>query len=368
MAPRAAKLRRQRAGLSTDVYARLLAAYRVKPGEHTHAARLAGCSPNTAQKAWERGLREPFEARVPIREQLKGTGAPASPPPLKPQPDGACPELPLAELEARVNKVRYEGLLVGDRARASCLILNDAFGMLAPGLYQVAQRAEGSLAELLKKPKDKDPKKEAASCLGILKLGAQIGRAVSLITKSTSEADRALVESLRVPFTVAPKPEQPLAAGGEDEADLDAGDEDLERALERNQAALLRIKARRSREAAAPAPASPEASPPAPSSPSVPLDGSQADTLPSAGPAPHPEPTLDATRRALLDELGAPVVGAVTAVASAPGLSLDAIVRGVLGLPVPGVDGEDLTAAVMGLDDVTMTAVMGLAGRWPTRE
>jgi hypothetical protein len=296
--------RRVPAGVTKDVYLRLLASYRVKPGEHTHAARLAGCSANTAQKAWERGLKNPPEAKVPIREQL----AAQVPPPAEtpPQAPGApTPPTGRVDLAERVERAQHEALEVADLARTSCMLLNKGIVQIAPNLLALGVRADESLALMLKSPRDKDPEKEARRCLAMMTIGAKLGRTVSLITKSQHEADRALVESLRTPFVVEPKPEQPgggasCSEGGEGLTDDELLDE-IERHEAGTAAATARIRARlaRDRGDALPAP-EPSAvhdggSAPKPAPPPVPLDGTQPDTMtPAATPSPPPQPTAPA--------------------------------------------------------------------------
>ncbi len=376
-------------GLSREVYARLFVAYQAKPGAHANAARLAPCSPNTAQKAWEKGLRQPLEARVPIREQLAAGTQPPSlgPGPGLPMPDATGPGLAEGDLDARVARVRYEALLVSDRARAACLTLNEAFERLAPRLLAMADRAEVALGKMLRAPPGDDHEKEALKCLGIVKLGAQIGRAVSLITKSTAEADRALVEALRTPFVVTAKPEGLGSGAGagagvdEDGEDGDRTDEDRLAELELEQATrgatLARIRARMAREQGEP-PADPPAPPgegPAPSSPAtqpaagappVPLAATQQDNAtPSAGHPPGP-PGLDAARVLLFDSLAPVVTAQVLEAARVHGLAVDDVVAGVLGRDLAqGLDGGSVTAAVCALDEAVVEAVLVLGERWP---
>jgi hypothetical protein len=351
------------AGVSRDVYARLLAAYRVKPGKHAQAARLAGCSTNTAQKAWEKGLKGPPGAEVPIREQLaaRPPASTAGEPPA-PAPIGT------ADLATRVERSQYEALEVADLGRTSCMLLNKGIVQIAPRLLALGERADEALVLLLKEPKDADPEKEAKRCLAMMAIGAKLGRTVSLITKSQQEADRALTESLRTPFAVAPKPDLPGAAGTDEDGLEEVGMslDERECQLRSDLATVVRIRAREAREAGEDIDQPPTDG----SAPPVHLDGSQQDTTapssPDAPSSPPPIDDVDATRFRLLDSLGPVVAGQVTEAAKVHSLTVDAVVRGVLGRDVGArVDAEAVTTAVCALDDEVLQAVMGLGSRWP---
>lgn len=54
-----------------EVHDALLAAFREEPGNVSRAARVAGCSRPTADKAWKHGFRNKVWARVPLKDVLE---------------------------------------------------------------------------------------------------------------------------------------------------------------------------------------------------------------------------------------------------------------------------------------------------------
>src|SRR6185312_3614555 len=119
-----------------------------------------------------------------------------------------------------VDRIRYEGLMLADRARRNAVEANDTIGKLMPGMVRLGDRVGRVLDRYLKRPEDpKDPAADLKEGAAVLKLFTTLVSGATLIEKRALEADRALVEALRTPFVVAPKPEVPGAPGGEEGLD-----------------------------------------------------------------------------------------------------------------------------------------------------
>jgi len=56
--------------LTQELYDRLVEGYRESPGNHAHAARIAGCGWKLAKRSWEDGWKE-YTYAIPIKDQLQ---------------------------------------------------------------------------------------------------------------------------------------------------------------------------------------------------------------------------------------------------------------------------------------------------------
>jgi hypothetical protein len=198
---------------------------------------------------------------------------------------------------------------------------------------------------------------------------AEIAAAAEAFILRTPGLGAPALARIRVTSGLQEEAEKPTGGPG-DEADYDQPTslEEMERAAHSDLATIARIRARDAREQGGQLPAHDEPAHDEPAPP-VPLSGSQVDTAPAA-PVAHaasalPPATLDASRAALLAELGADVLATLAAAATSAGLTVEAVVRGVFAIRAAETDVADPAVNVaLDLPNESILAVDALRGRW----
>lgn len=143
-----------------DLYSKLETYFRENPGDYTGAARLCGCDPRTAKRAWSGPAWTAYAWAVPLRDVIEGEAAKAQ---AEHEAIAAQARKEMQEKAERARKLREEAEQMDDqmqraaktaalRGLASLLSISDGVSKLAKRVGEELGRGTDAQGNALKLP------------------------------------------------------------------------------------------------------------------------------------------------------------------------------------------------------------------------